>query len=174
MAEAPKVALITGSGKRRIGWHVAEALAGRGYALALHYHQSAKEALDSVAYFQGRGVEARAFQADLASEQGATGLVQQALSHFGRLDVLVNCAAIWHGKKLEETTAADVRSFFDTNTLGTFICSQQAGLAMIRQPEGGSIITVGDWATARPYVNYAAYMVSKGAIPALRAVWLWS
>ena len=55
MAEAPKVALITGSGKRRIGWHVAEALAGRGYALALHYHQSAKEALDSVAYFQGAG-----------------------------------------------------------------------------------------------------------------------
>ena len=112
-------------------------------------------------------VEARAFQADLASEQGATRLVQQALSHFGRLDVLVNCAAIWHGKKLEETTAADLRSFFDTNTLGTFICSQQAGLAMTRQPEGGSIITVGDWATARPYVNYAAYMVSKGAIPAL-------
>ncbi len=93
--------------------------------------------------------------------------MQQALSHFGRLDVLVNCAAIWHGKKLEETTAADLRSFFDTNTLGTFICSQQAGLAMTRQPEGGSIITVGDWATARPYVNYAAYMVSKGAIPAL-------
>jgi pteridine reductase len=38
---------------------------------------------------------------------------------------------------------------------------------MIRQPEGGCIVTIGDWATARPYVNYAAYFVSKGAIPTL-------
>ena len=40
----PKVALVTGSGKRRIGWHVAEALAARGYALVVHYHTSATEA----------------------------------------------------------------------------------------------------------------------------------
>src|SRR5262249_31437844 len=45
--------------------------------------------------------------------------------------------------------------------------SQQAGLAMVRQPEGGVIVNVGDWAIVRPYVNYAAYMPSKGAIPTL-------
>ena len=53
------------------------------------------------------------------------------------------------------------------NTLATFLCVQQAGLAMVRQPTGGCIVTLGDWAIARPYVNYAAYFPSKGAIPTL-------
>src|SRR5258705_412341 len=64
-------------------------------------------------------------------------------------------------------TGADIRHYFETNTLSTFLCSQQAGLAMAKQPEGGCIITLGDWATARPYLNYAAYFPSKGAIPTL-------
>jgi pteridine reductase len=38
---------------------------------------------------------------------------------------------------------------------------------MVRQPEGGCIVTFGDWALARPYLNYAPYFVTKGAIPAL-------
>ncbi len=45
--------------------------------------------------------------------------------------------------------------------------AQQAGLAMVPQPEGGCIVNFGDWASARPYLNYAPYLVSKGAIPAL-------
>jgi pteridine reductase len=163
----PKVALVTGSGKRRIGRYVADALAGHGYALAIHYRSSASEAAEAVTYFQDRGVKAQAFQADLRDDKAVRALVGQTLDHFGRLDVLVNCAAAWHSKKLEEVTADDVRFFFETNTLGTFLCSQHAGLAMARQPEGGSIITVGDWATIRPYVNYAAYLTSKGALPAL-------
>src|SRR5207249_1972202 len=61
----------------------------------------------------------------------------------------------------------DVRRNFETNTLATFICTQEAGLAMVKQVEGGCIITIGDWATERPYLDHAAYFVSKGAIPAL-------
>jgi pteridine reductase len=167
MAISSRVALVTGSGKKRLGWHVADALAGRGYALAIHYRSSAAEAAEAVAYFQSRGAQAKAFQADLTDETAVAGLVQQTLAHFGRLDVLVNCAAAWKSKKLENVTAADVRFFFETNTLSTFLCSQQAGLAMARQPEGGCIVTIGDWATARPYLNYAAYFPSKGAIPTL-------
>jgi pteridine reductase len=60
-----------------------------------------------------------------------------------------------------------VRHNFETNLLGTFLCAQQAGLLMVRQPEGGCIVNFGDWATARPYLNYAACFASKGAIPAL-------
>src|SRR5260370_30371381 len=166
MAHA-KVALVTGSGKRRVGWHVAEALAARDYALVIHYRSSATEAAESVAAFRARGIEAVALQADLTEERSVRGLIEQTLSHFGRLDVLVNCAAAWRSKKLEDVTAADVRYYFETNTLGTFLCSQQAGLAIVRQAEGGCIVTVGDWAIARPYVNYAAYFPSKGAIPTL-------
>jgi pteridine reductase len=164
---AKRVALITGSGKRRVGWHVADALARRGYALALHYKSSAAEAQAAVAEFQHRGLEAAAFAADLASEAAVRQLVEQTLARFGRIDCLVNSAAIWRSKPLEETTGADVRSFFETNTLGTFLCCQQVGLAMVRQSDGGSIVNVGDWAAARPYVNYAAYFASKGAIPTL-------
>lgn len=162
-----KVALVTGSAKQRIGRHVAEALAGRGYALAIHYRTSAADAQEMVAALQKRGVIAFAVQADLTDERAAHAMVRETLDRFGRLDVLVNCAAAWHSKRLEEVTATDVRYFFETNTLSTFLCSQQAGLAMVRQPEGGSIVTIGDWATSRPYVNYAAYFPSKGAIPTL-------
>jgi pteridine reductase len=162
-----KVALVTGSGKRRVGWHVADALAGRGYAVAIHYRTSAASAAETVAHLEGRGVQAAAFQADLTDEPAVKGLVGRTLDRFGRIDVLVNCAATWQSKRLEEVTADDVRAHFETNTLGTFLCSQQAGLAMVRQPEGGCIVTLGDWAVVRPYVNYAAYFPSKGAIPTL-------
>jgi pteridine reductase len=165
--ELQRVALATGSGKRRVGRHEADALAGRGYALAVHYRTSAAEAAEAVEALRGRGVEAVALQADLTDERAVRGLVEQVVARFGRIDVLVNCAAAWASKRLEDVTAADVRHYFETNTLGSFLCSQQAGLAMVRQPDGGCIITVGDWAVARPYVNYAAYFPSKGAIPTL-------
>ncbi|MBX3415656.1 MAG: SDR family oxidoreductase [Pirellulales bacterium] len=159
-----RVALVTGSGKRRVGSYVAEALAARGYAIAIHYLRSAHDAAESVDRLTQAGVRAAAFQADLASEVAVREMVSAVLERFGRLDVLVNCAAIWQRKPLEEVTAADVRLHFEINTLGTFLCSQQAGLVMVKQPEGGSIITVGDWAEARPYLNYAAYFPSKGAV----------
>jgi pteridine reductase len=162
-----KVALVTGSGKRRIGWHIADALAQHGYQLAIHYQSSAAEAADTVQHLRQYGVDAVALQADLAVDDAAQMLVRQTLTHFGRLDVLVHCAAVWHRQRLEDLTAADVRRHFNLNTLATLLCSQQAGLAMVRQPEGGCIVTLGDWAVARPYTEYAAYFTSKGAIPTL-------
>jgi pteridine reductase len=162
-----KVALVTGSGKRRVGWHVADALAKRGYGLAIHYNTSRAEATDTVALFERQGVSAIAIQADLTEERAVQSMIQQTLDHFGRIDVLVNCAAAWHSKPLEEVTAGDVRHYFETNTLSTFLCTQHAGLAMVKQPEGGCIVTIGDWATHRPYRDYAAYFPSKGAIPTL-------
>jgi pteridine reductase len=167
LMSSSKVALVTGSGKRRVGWHVAEALAARDCALAVHYRSSSAEAAETVEAFRSRGVEVVALQADLTDEGSVRGLIDETLARFGRLDVLVNCAAAWKSKKLEEVQAADVRHYFETNTLGTFLCSQQAGLAMVRQPQGGCIVTLGDWAVCRPYVNYAAYFPSKGAIPTL-------
>jgi pteridine reductase len=162
-----RVALVTGSGKRRIGWNVADALAQRGYNLAIHYRSSAQEAAEAVAHFQSRSVQAISLHADLTDEVQVQGLIQRVIEHFGRIDVLANCAAIWKSRKLEEIRAADVRLHFETNLLGTFLCCQQAGLAMVRQNEGGCIINIGDWAVARPYLNYAAYFPSKGAIPTL-------
>ncbi|HKB01218.1 MAG TPA: SDR family oxidoreductase [Gemmataceae bacterium] len=164
---ANRVALVTGSGKRRVGSVVADVLAFRGYAVAVHYLTSATEAAETVGALRVHGVEAEAFPADLTDEQAVRHLVRQVLDRFGRIDVLVNCAAIWQRKRLEDVTAADVRRHFDTNTLGTFLCCQQAGLAMVGQPEGGVIVNLGDWAEVRPYLDYSAYFPSKGAVTAL-------
>lgn len=165
--QTARVALVTGAGKRRVGSYVADALAERGYAIAVHYRSAEAEAAETAARYRERGVPAETFRADLADEFAVRTLVENVTGRFGRLDVLVNCAAAWQRKRLEDVTAADVRMHFETNTLGTFLVSQQAGLAMTRQPEGGVIVTIGDWACERPYVNFASYFPSKGAIPTL-------
>ncbi|HEV3144907.1 MAG TPA: SDR family oxidoreductase [Gemmataceae bacterium] len=162
-----KVALVTGSGKKRVGWYVADALAERHYSLVLHYRTSITQAAESAKAFEQRGVEVLSLQADLSDEQSVQGMVEKIISRFGRLDVLVNCAAIWQRKPLEQVTASDVRQHFEINILGTFLCCQHAGLAMAKQAEGGLIVSIGDWAEVRPYRDYAAYFASKGAIGAL-------
>lgn len=164
---AKPVALVTGSGRRRVGWSIADALAERGYNLVVHYHTSATEAAGTASHLEKKGAAVLALAADLTDEAAVRTLIARTLERFGRIDALVNCAAAWTSKRLEDVTATDVRGFFEINTLGTFLCCQHAGLAMVRQTEGGSIVNLGDWAIARPYVNYAAYFPSKGAIPAL-------
>jgi pteridine reductase len=155
---------VTGSGKKRIGWHVADALARRGYNIVVHYHTSRDEAEETVGHLKNLGVDAEALQANLARADEASLLVDQTRARFGWIDVLVNCAAIWAPKKLEDITSEDLRTYFDVNVGGTFFCSLRAGLAMVVQRTGGCIVTMGDWAVARPYLGHAAYFTAKGAI----------
>lgn len=162
-----KLAFITGSGKHRLGNAIALALAERGYDIALHYNRSADEAMESVEELRKFGGRVEAYQADFALDGQVARLFERIDKDFGRLDVLVTAAAIWRSKPLEQVTADDLRLNFEINAVGTFLCCQKAGEIMIRQPEGGAIVTFGDWATARPYPHYAAYFPSKGAIPTM-------
>jgi pteridine reductase len=162
-----KVALITGSANRRVGWHVAEALANRGYSIALHSRRGGAALDGAVNELHARGVQATGVAADLSDDPSVRSMIGQIISQFDRLDVLVNTAGAWESKRLEDVTAADVRLHFEANTVGTFLCSQHAGLAMVKQPKGGCIVMIGDWAIERPYLNYASYFPSKGAIPAM-------
>jgi pteridine reductase len=150
-----------------VGWQVVQYLAAQGYALVVHYNTSGIEAEATVKQLQERQVVAMAVQADMRDEHSIGQMVERIMERHGRIDALVNCAATYQSKRLEEVTADDVRHFFEVNTLGTFLCSQLVGLAMVRQPEGGNIILVGDWACRRPYLNYAAYFPSKGTIPTI-------
>jgi len=161
------VALVTGSGAARVGRSIVNALAERGYRLVLHANRSIADAERVAEEFSERGVPAIAVAADLRDEAAVRRMIDAATSHFGRLDALVNCAAVWKTKPLEEVTGDDVREHFEVNTLATFLCCQLAGLAMAAQPTGGAIVNVGDWAVVRPYLNYAAYFASKGSIPTL-------
>src|SRR3954469_10535902 len=110
-----QVALVTGSARRRVGRPRAGGLARRGYDLALHYRSSAAEAAESVEEMKRHGVEAAAFRADVGDEAEVRAMVAGARGRLGRLDVLVNCAALWQSKPLEEVTADDVRRHFDAN-----------------------------------------------------------
>jgi len=162
-----RVALITGAGKRRVGNVVAEMLAAKGFAVALHYRSSADAARQTVQRMRQRGVDAEMFQADVAEEADVVRMFREVAARFGRLDALVTAAAVWEPKPLEQTTADDLRRQFDVNAVGTFLCCREAGLVMVEQPQGGAIVTIGDWAVARPYAGYASYFVSKGAIATL-------
>jgi pteridine reductase len=162
-----KVALVTGAGRRRVGQAVARALAARGYAIAVHYHRSATEAQEALVSLKEEGVKSQAFQADLTCAADIDRLFGQIQEQFGRLDVLVTAAAIWEPRPLESITADDIRRHFEINVLGTFLCCQKAGKLMVAQPSGGTIVTIGDWAVARPYLDYGAYFISKGAIPTM-------
>ncbi len=160
------VALVTGAG-RRVGNAVARFLAARGYRLALHAHSSLGAAEQTAEDLVADGVEAISVSADLRDQQATRTMVAAVHDHFGRLDALVNNAAIWSAKALEQVTPADVREHFEINTLATFVCCQEAGLIMAGQSTGGAIVNVGDWAIARPYRDHAAYFTSKGSIPTL-------
>lgn len=162
-----KTALVTGSGRQRLGASLARHLAAQGFRIALHYHQSKAAAEATVKELNGAGTEAIALSADVTDQDQVEQMFAELIEQFGRLDVLVTTASTWLPTPLENLTAQQLRDSFDVNTLGTALCCREAGLIMAAQPTGGSIITVGDWSVERPYKDHLAYFISKGAIPAL-------
>jgi len=162
-----KTALVTGSGRRRIGNVIARVLSENGYRVAIHYHRSKSDAMETVAELCAAGAVAEAFQADLTLEHDVACLFEEVDSAFGRLDLLVNTAAVWTPTPLKTLTAEQIRDQFDVNTLGSLLCAKEAGAIMARQPEGGAVVLIGDAAIDHPYTDYAAYFASKGALPTL-------
>lgn len=158
------VALVTGAGNRRLGGQLAVALAARGYRLALHAHRSMEQVEQACREFQSQGTPAMAIQADIRDQATVRQMIDSVVGRYGRLDALLHTAASWAAQPLEKLTADAIRESFEVNTLGTLLCGQAAGLQMVQQSHGGSIVLFGDAATARPYAGFAAYFASKGAI----------
>lgn len=161
------VALITGSGAPRVGRVIAETFAARGYRVAVHANRSAADAAALAERFETASAGGYAVVGDLSDESQARRVVREAAARWGRLDVVVNAAAIWNRKPLATSTARDVLDHFAANTLSTWVVCQEAGAVMAKQAAGGAIVNLGDWAIIRPYRDYAAYFPSKGAIPTL-------
>jgi pteridine reductase len=161
------VAIVTGSGALRVGNVIARQLSSAGFLVVLHANRSLSGATRTAEELRAAGREALALAADVRDQRAIERLVAEVWNRFGRIDVLVNCAAIWLSKPLEEVTADDVREHFEINALGTFLFCQHVGLRMTTQSTGGAIVNVGDWAIVRPYLDYAAYFPSKGAIPTI-------
>lgn len=163
-SDAP-VALITGSGAPRVGRAIAWELARSGCRIALHANQSIQQAEEAASELTATlGVDVTVTTGAIEQDGIAEQLVQSTVDAFGRLDILVNSAAIWWPTKIEKVTADEMRRYFDVNTIGTFLCSRAAADVMSEQRSGGSIVNLGDWATVRPYLEHSAYFPSKGAI----------
>jgi len=162
------VALVTGSGAPRVGRAIAEELAHRGCHVALHANTSGAEAETVAASWPSRfDRDAIVLTGSLEHDDVCDSLIDQAHSHFGRLDILVNSAAIWSPSSLEDITGDEIRRYFQINSVASLLCARAAGRIMIRQDHGGAIVNIGDWATVRPYADHAAYFPSKGAIEAM-------
>lgn len=161
-----RVALVTG-GERGVGAAVVRALASRGYAVVIHAHGSLQDARNLAEQLAAAGVPSLAVTANLRDEGPVRAMVQRAADHFGRLDALVTAAAVRHPGPLEDVTADDLRTHFDINCVGAFVAAQEAGAFMVRQPDGGGIVTIADSTLDHPSAGSAAFVPSQGAIPAM-------
>lgn len=159
------VAFITGSLSPRVGRVIADRFASTQYHVILHGHRL-RPGDDEVVQQIGQraGVPAMAVHGDVSGEGVAEQWIDQIVSRFGRLDVMVNSAAIWSPTKINDVTPEELRRYFEINTIAPFLLSRAAANAMASNQLGGAIVNIGDWATTRPYVDHAAYFPSKSAI----------
>jgi NAD(P)-dependent dehydrogenase (short-subunit alcohol dehydrogenase family) len=162
------VALVTGSGAPRVGREIALLLARLGCRIALHANNSLSEAEKAAHAIRSElDTDVIVTAGSLENPSVPKQLVEDTHAEFGRIDILINSAAIWRPTKLEAITPDELRRYFEINTLASFLCARAAGMMMADQPKGGSIINIGDWATVRPYLDHAAYFPSKGAVEAM-------
>jgi pteridine reductase len=162
-----KVALVTGAG-RRLGRAMAGALADRGMTLAIHFHASAEGAEELQDEINRAGGQAVCFSADLTDAHAARALPEQVVQRLGRLDVLVNSAAVMHRLRLEDTTPEQWDSIVDLNLRSVFFCAQGAASAL--RAARGKMINMADLAGLEPWPGFAAHSVSKAGVVMLTKV----
>ena len=144
------VALVTGAGVR-VGNAIARHLAKHGYLVAGHYRTHAP-----------RGVAA-AFQADLALPDGPAQLAAAVRRQFKRLDLLVNSAAGFEERRVEEIDAATFDEQMDLNARAPLLLTR-ALLPLLRK-SGGSVVNIVDVGGGLvPWRRFAAYAASKAAL----------
>jgi pteridine reductase len=155
------VALVTG-GAVRVGREIARALAEAGADVAIGYRRSAAEARATVRELETRGVRAVALRADLARPREAGALVAGAVRRLGRLDVVVNNAALFFRTPVLAATPAQFDRLLAVNLRAPFFVSQAAARVMSRR--GGRIINIADVGAVRAWPGYVPYGVSKAGV----------
>ncbi len=184
--EAPR-ALVTG-GAVRVGRAIALALGRAGYSVALHYHASAEAAESAAAAIRDEAVRAgprdeaedadRAepadrtepamalpLQADLSKPEEVRRLFQRIEDAWGRLDLLVNNAAVFPRARPGEVRVADWDHVFAVNLRAPFLCAREA--ARLMGEAGGAIVNIADVAAFEAWPAYAPYAASKAGLVSL-------
>lgn len=156
-----KVAIVTGAGQG-IGEAIAHRFASEG-ARVLVADIDATSAKAVTEAIRGAGGEAVAAVSDVSREEGAKALADAALHHFTRIDILVNNAANFVHKRVEDATAEDWHAVLGVNVLGTSFCSKYAVAAM-KAAGGGSIVNIASINGLVAMPEWMTYNASKAAI----------
>lgn len=159
-----KVALVTGAAVR-VGRSIALELARASLNVAIHYRNSRDEAEQVADLVRKNGVQALTVQADLCRPEEIQPLFQRVHSEFGRLDVLVNNAAVFRRTPPEQLSEADFDLHVGTNLKAPYLCSLEA--ARVMGNTGGCIVNVTDVAGERPFRNFVPYCISKAGLEML-------
>ena len=156
-----KVALVTGGG-RRVGRALAEALAERGAAVAVHHNASSTGADEVVQGIEARGGTACALGADLTRPDAPRQLVDAVAKRLGGLDVLVNSAAVMVRTPFGEIEPDAWDSMFALNLRAPFFLSQAA--APLLRRANGCIVNIADLAAFETWPGYVPHGITKGGV----------
>jgi len=156
------VVLVTGAA-RRVGRAIARSLAKDGARIAVHYHASAEEAAEAVGDIAaGDPGRAQAFAADLRDATAAQDLPQRVAERMGRLDVLVNSAAILLRQPFGEVSPQGWHEVLDLNLRAAFFTSQGAATAL--KAARGKIVNISDVAAFEGWPAYLSHSISKAGV----------
>lgn len=161
-----QTAIVTGSA-RGFGRAICRRLA-RGGARVVAADINLPGAEETAALIRKDGGEARAVRTDVASAESVEAVVQAALTHFGgRVDILVNNAAIWTNVPTEELSEADWDRMVNVNMKGVFLCCK-AVIPIMKRQKQGHIVNISSIAT-RTGGTFAGihYVASKGGVLAM-------
>jgi NAD(P)-dependent dehydrogenase (short-subunit alcohol dehydrogenase family) len=157
-----RVALVTGAGVR-VGRAIALELAAAGCDVAVHHRRSAAAAREVCGQARDLGVRAEAVSADLASAASIEEMFGEIRRLFGRLDILVNSAAVFRRTPVDTLTEEDFDFHVSANLKGPYLCCIHA-VRLMREAGGGSIVNIADVAAERPFASHVPYCVSKAGL----------
>jgi 3-oxoacyl-[acyl-carrier protein] reductase/pteridine reductase len=159
-----KSALVTG-GARRLGRGIALALAQAGADVTITYRNSHTEAFQTVSEIESFGSRALAVACDVRSESSVRSAIAAIVERFGRLDLVVNNAAVFASASLDSLSLEQWDAVFETNARGPFLVSREA-LAPLRAAEG-RIVNIGSLGGLKAWAGHAHYCASKSALHSL-------
>ncbi|TWV96188.1 SDR family oxidoreductase [Chitinophaga pinensis] len=161
-----KVILVTGA-SRGIGATIAAKLASEGAKVIVNYAGNKDAAEQLVNDIRQNGGDAIALQADVSKGSDVKQLFDDAIAHYGRIDVLVNNAGIMINKLLKDTTDEDFDRIFNINVKGTFNTLREAATKLA---DKGSIINFSTSVNRIMLPTYATYVATKSAVEQLTRV----
>ena len=159
-----KSALVTG-GARRVGRGIALALAEAGADVAITFRNSRSEAAGTAREIESMSRRALAVECDVRSEAAVRGAVAATVGHFGRLDLVVNNAAVFQSAPLDSLTLDQWDTVFETNARGPFLVAREA-LPHLRVAKG-RIVNIGSLGGIKAWATHAHYCASKAALHTL-------